>query len=259
MQAFPKKAILFPLLIILPIWIVFLFDLNGFFGIGCPGVVPRHLMGLKGILFSPLFHSGWNHLLSNTFPLLFLTGLSILLYDRITYWVVFFGWIGSGILLWLIGDLAIFDQTIGCHIGASGVVYVMASFLFFSGLIRKERGTMAISLIVIFLYGSFIWGMLPENILPTLKMNADNNPISWEGHLAGFIVGFGLAYYFRKIGPQKQTYYWEQENIYDPKAEALWQSYLEYEEQKRLEAEWMNLQNDSNNLNNQEENSDKNQ
>ncbi len=228
----PKKAIYFPILLLLPIWIVFLFNLNGFLDDQCYGVIPRHLAGLKGILLSPLFHSGWEHILSNTFPLLFLSALSILLYDRITYLVVFFGWIFSGILLWFIGDLPWFDETVGCHIGASSVVYVLASFLFFSGLIRKDRNTMAASLIVIFLYGSFIWGILPEDMLPTLKMNANKNPISWEGHLSGFLVGFVLALYFRKLGPQKQTYYWEDENVYDPKAEALWQAYLELEEQK---------------------------
>ncbi len=241
---FPKKAIIFPLLLIIPIWIVFFLQLNGDFLRTCYGVVPRHLVGLKGILLSPLFHSGWDHIMSNTFPLLFLTGLSVLLYDRITYLVVFFGWIFSGILLWIIGDLPIFDETIGCHIGASSIVYLMASFLFFSGLIRKERSTMAVSLIVIFLYGGFIWGMIPDDYLPVLKMNQYNNPISWEGHLSGFLVGLGLAYYFRKIGPQKQTYYWEEENVYDPRGEALWQAYLDLEEQKRVEAELRNSQYD---------------
>lgn len=237
MNEFPKKAIIFPLIILIPIWSVFLLNLNGAFGHYCPGLIPRSLSGLKGIFTMPLFHSGWQHLLSNTFPLLFLIGLSTLLYDRITYWVVFLGWIFSGILLWFMGDLEFLDQTLGCHIGASGLVYVMASFLFFSGLIRKDRGTMAASLIVIFLYGSFIWGMLPEEILPTLKMNADKNPISWEGHLSGFLVGLALSYYFRKIGPQKTTYYWENENVYDPKAEALWQAYLDLEERKKIEEE----------------------
>lgn len=221
----PKKTIIIPLFLIAIIWSIFLIEYSGIGLRDCYGVVPRTIYGLKGILLSPLFHSGWTHLISNTFPLFFLSFLALLMYDRLAYYVLIFGWIISGILLWLIGNPPFLDAASGCHIGASGLVYMLASFILFSGLIRKERGLMAISGVVILLYGGMFWGVLPEEFLP--EVNMGSNPISWEGHLSGFIVGGFFAYLFRKIGPQKQKAKWEDENYYDPREEELWQKYLE--------------------------------
>lgn len=222
---FPKKTIVIPLFLITMIWSVFLIEYSGIGLRDCYGVVPRTFYGLKGILLSPFFHSGWTHLLSNTFPLLFLSFLALLMYDRLAYYVIFFGWIISGSLLWLIGNPPFMDDAVGCHIGASGIVYMLASFILFSGIIRKERGLMAISAIVIFFYGGMFWGVLPEEFLPSA--NLGNNPISWEGHLSGFLVGGFFAYLFRNIGPKKSKPHWDQENYYDPREEELWQRYLD--------------------------------
>ncbi len=220
----PKKTIVIPLFLVALIWLVFLLQYVGIINNSiCFGVVPRTFYGLKGILLSPLFHSGWMHLISNTFPLLFLSFLSLLMYERLTYYVLLFGWILSGILLWIIGNPPFLDDYIGCHIGASGLVYMLAAFVLFSGIIRKERGLMAISAIVILLYGSFFWGVIPEEFLP---YNHDN-PISWEGHLSGLIVGIFFAILFRNVGPKKQKPIWEHENYYDPREEELWQRYLD--------------------------------
>ncbi|WP_322970892.1 rhomboid family intramembrane serine protease [Faecalibacter sp. LW9] len=221
----PKKTLVIPLFLISTIWIIFLIENSGMGLNDCYGVVPRTLYGLKGILLSPLFHSGWTHLLSNTFPLLFLSFIALLMYGRLAYYVLFFGWIISGSLLWLIGNPPFMDDSIGCHIGASGIVYMLASFILFSGLIRKERGLMAISAIVILLYGGMFWGVIPEEFLPSA--NLGNNPISWEGHLSGFLVGAFFAYLFRNVGPKKQKPKWEDENYFDPCEEELWQRYLD--------------------------------
>ena len=158
------------------------------------------------------------------------------MYDRLAYYVIFFGWILSGIILWIIGNPLFLDDNVSCHIGASSIVYLLASFIFFSGIIRKERGLMAISLIIILLYGGMIWGMVPQEILPQLKSEVGNNSISWEGHLSGFISGAFFAFLFRKIGPQKETPKWDQENYYDPQAEHLWEV---YQEQERLKTEYL--------------------
>ncbi|RLZ12015.1 rhomboid family intramembrane serine protease [Faecalibacter macacae] len=222
---FPKKTLVIPVFLIGLIWSVFLFEYSGLGLNDCYGVVPRTFFGLKGILLSPLFHSGFPHLISNTFPLFFLSFLTLLMYDRLAYYVLIFGWLLSGILLWLIGNPPFMDSVAGCHIGASGIVYMLASFILFSGLIRKERGLMAISAIVILLYGGMFWGVIPEELLP--DFNLGDNSISWEGHLSGFIVGAFFAYLFRKVGPQKQKAKWEDENYYDPREEELWQKYLE--------------------------------
>jgi len=221
----PKKTLIIPLFLISIIWIVFLIENTGLALKDCYGVVPRTIYGLKGIFLSPLFHSGWKHLISNTFPLLFLSFLALLMYGRLAYYVLFFGWILSGILLWLIGNPEFLGQNIGCHIGASGIVYMLAAFILFSGIIRKERGLMAISGIVILFYGSMFWGIIPEQFLPIA--NLGNNPISWEGHLSGLIVGIFFAILFRNIGPKKEKPKWEDENYYDPREEELWQRYLE--------------------------------
>ena len=222
---FPKKTIVVPLFLIGLIWSVFLFEYSGLGLKDCYGIVPRTFYGLKGILLSPLFHSGFTHLISNTFPLFFLSFLALLMYDRLAYYVLIFGWILSGTLLWLIGNPTFMDAASGCHIGASGIVYMLASFILFSGLIRKERGLMAISAVVILLYGGMFWGVIPEELLP--DFNLGSNPISWEGHLSGFLVGAFFAYLFRRVGPQKQKAKWEEENYYDPREEELWQKYLE--------------------------------
>ena len=240
---FPKKTILVPILLLIPMWIIFLFQINGYQFENCYGVIPRTFTGLKGILFSPLFHSGWKHILSNTFPLAFLSFLALLLYDRLAYYVIIFGWIISGILLWLIGNPPFLDDNVSCHIGASTIVYLLASFIFFSGIIRKARGLMAISLIIILLYGSMLWGMVPQEILPQLKSDVGENSISWEGHLSGFITGAFFAFLFRKIGPQKEVPRWDQENYYDPQAERLWEI---YQDQERQKAEFLEGLNDEN-------------
>jgi membrane associated rhomboid family serine protease len=89
------------------------------------------------------------------------------------------------------------------HIGASGVVYGLAAFILVSGILRRHTGLMAMALVVVFLYGSLIWGIFPE-FFP-------NENISWESHLFGLIAGISLAFYYRKEGPQRKKYSWELE------------------------------------------------
>lgn len=155
------------------------------------GVLPRTLSGLKGIIFSPLIHSDFTHLGNNAAPLFILLLSLRYFYKSISYEVFFWIWIISGIWLWSFGRM-------NYHIGASGIVYAISSFLFFSGLIRKHTKLMAISLFVVFMYGSLIWGIFPIK-----------EQISWEGHLAGALSGLVLAWWFRKDGPPKQVYQYE--------------------------------------------------
>jgi membrane associated rhomboid family serine protease len=111
----------------------------------------------------------------------------------------------SGLILWIIGR----DNW---HIGASGLIYSLAFFLFFSGIIRKHISLIAISLVVAFVYGSMIWHVFPWQV---------QDPISWEGHLAGGIIGFVLSICYRNEGPQKPVIKWD-----DEEDESL--DYLEY-------------------------------
>lgn len=100
----------------------------------------------------------------------------------------------SGLGTWLIGRTSF-------HIGMSGVIYALVSFLFFKGIFARHFRLIALSLLVVFLYGSLIWGTLP------LK-----ETVSWEGHLSGFIAGFLLSLRFRESIPQTIPYHWEDKN-----------------------------------------------
>lgn len=192
-------SLVVPCFFLLIIWLVKIVEVVLNVDLAIYGVYPLHLEGLRGIVFAPLIHSGFRHLFNNSFPILFLGIALFYFYRGLAYKVFFLIYILSGIWLWFFGRTAY-------HIGASGLIYGMASFLFFSGIFRKYIRLMAISLIVVFFYGSLIWGLLP------LKPN-----VSWEAHLMGGIAGLILAIYYRNEGPQRPKYSWEkeEENFYD--------------------------------------------
>lgn len=157
------------------------------------GIYPLTLKGLSGILFSPLIHADMAHLYANTIPFLTLGIGLFYFYNKIAYKVFFLIYIITGTWVW-------FSAREAYHIGASGIVYGLASFVFFSGIIRKDFRLMAVSLITVFLYGSMIWGIFPIH-----------KRISWESHLMGGIAGLLMAIFYRKEGPKKIEYSWESE------------------------------------------------
>jgi len=140
------------------------------------GILPQNLSGLKGILFAPFIHGSWKHLLSNALPFWSLTVALFYFYPHRAWSVFLTIWFASGLIVWIIGRDAY-------HIGASGIIYGLTSFHFFSGLVSGKRESLALSLAVVFLYGSSIWGMLPSLAFDK----------SWEAHAAGYFVGFILA------------------------------------------------------------------
>ena len=160
------------------------------------GVLPRDAAGLPGILTSVLVHGDYNHLASNSIPLLVLGLLLFFFYRRIAKASFFWIWLISGIWLWIGGRNSELHPTF--HLGASTLVYGLATFLFFSGVFRKHLQLMATSAVVVFLYGSIMWGIFP------LKSD-----MSWEGHLFGAIAGVMVAFNYRKEGPQRKKYEWE--------------------------------------------------
>ena len=87
------------------------------------------------------------------------------------------------------------------HIGASGIVYGLFSFLFFSGIFRKDKRAITLSLLTIFIYGGLSYGIFP------IKQG-----ISWESHLFGFLIGIFVAFFFRKTDLYKK-YDWEDEDL----------------------------------------------
>jgi len=161
------------------------------------GILPRNLNGLAGIFTSPLIHGSFSHLISNTAPLVFM-GIGIFyFYPKVAYKVFTIIYLGTGVLVWL------FAREV-YHIGASGIIYGFVSFLFFSGIFRKDNRSIALALVVILFYGGLIWGVLPVE-----------RGVSWESHLFGAIAGIVSAFLFRKIDPPKK-YDWEDERSDTP-------------------------------------------
>jgi len=163
------------------------------------GVYPRRIENLWGIFTIVFVHADWGHLANNVLSFVILSSCLYYFYKQIASKIMLISYLFSGLILWVIGR----DNW---HIGASGLVYSLAFFLFFSGIIRKYVPLIAISFIVAFLYGSMVWHIFPWQL---------KDPISWEGHLAGGIVGFILSIIYRNNGPQKPIKVWEGENEED--------------------------------------------
>jgi membrane associated rhomboid family serine protease len=163
-------------------------DFSGF------GIYPLSARGLPGIIFSPFIHADFKHLFNNTLPLFFLSLALFYFYSEVALKVFFWNYFLTGLLVWIAGREA-------WHIGASGLVYGLASFLFFSGIIRRYFRLIALSLLIVFLYGSMIWG-----IFPGIYKN-----VSWESHMLGFFSGVVLSVLYRKEGPQRPVYEWMDE------------------------------------------------
>ena len=195
------NSIYVPGLLLLVMWAVKLFEWLFNYHLGFLGVHPLHYDGIPGIVLYPFIHGSFKHLMANTVPFFVLATALFYFYKEIAFKVLISIWILSGIWVWFgaRGD--------SYHIGASGVIYGLSSFLFVSGLIRKNNSLAALSLIVAFLYGSLIWGIFPE-FFP--KEN-----ISWEGHLGGLISGIIFAFYYKNEGPEEKKYPWEYEDEED--------------------------------------------
>ena len=185
------KSLKFSVIILIIIWSVKLFEIVFDYDFTEYGVLPRKFNGLIGILFSPLIHSDVNHLLSNSLPVIILCLLIFNFYSQIAKKIFIYLYFISGLWLWCIGRESF-------HIGASGLIYAMASFLFFSGILRKNSQLSAVALLVIFIYGGLFWGLFPIH-----------KNVSWEGHLTGFIAGILVSFIFRKDGPKRKKYNWE--------------------------------------------------
>ena len=191
-------SLILPLILVTLMWLVKVVEVSTGVSFARWGVTPHTLHGLVGILTLPFLHADWEHLMSNSVPIIVLGTALYYCYPSLANRVVLVTYLASGLLTWCIGNP---DTT---HIGASALVYGLNLFLIVSGFIRGNRLLIVISLIMVFLYGSFVWGMIPE--LARLQN------ISWEGHLSGALVGVLLAFFLRKEGPQKEVYHWDEDD-----------------------------------------------
>ncbi len=165
------------------LWLVKLFEYEFDLDFSAWGVLPHDVTGLRGIIFSPLIHANFKHLIANTIPLFILTFSLFFFYRKSSYTIFVLIYLFSGVFVWLGGREAL-------HIGASGLIYGLAAFLFLSGIISFNIRLLTISMIVALVYGGLFWGIFP--IKPE---------ISWESHLWGGISGFGLAFLYRNSIP----------------------------------------------------------
>jgi membrane associated rhomboid family serine protease len=176
------------------LWLVRLFEYEFQLDFSPWGILPLTLKGSWGIICSPLIHANFEHLAANSLPLFILAFSLFFFYRNSSYIIFILIYLFSGFFVWLFGRDAI-------HIGASGVIYGLAGFLFMSGIISFNVRLLTVSLIVALIYGGMFWGIFP--IKPG---------ISWESHLWGGISGFGLALFFRKSAPPNQRDQEEEED-----------------------------------------------
>ncbi|MRI02345.1 rhomboid family intramembrane serine protease [Kriegella sp. EG-1] len=188
------SVILAPMLAVLAIWFVYWVEINFHINLNSHGIYPRKVSGLQGVLFSPFIHGSIKHLYNNTIPLAVLLASLFYFYREHAIKVLLLGVLLSGLFTWVIGRPSY-------HIGASGVIYLLVSFIFFKGIITKYYRLVALSLLVVFIYGSLLWYIFPIK-----------DGISWEGHLGGFLVGLLFAIVFKTKIPTVKKYVWEKDD-----------------------------------------------
>lgn len=181
---------------ILSLWLIKLIEIIFDFKLTWLGIFPGKAEGLLGIITSIFIHGDLNHLISNTLPLFLLSLFLIYFYETSWTKIFFFIYIFGGILVWIFARPSY-------HIGASGIIYGLCSFYFFNGITRRDRKSLTLALLVLFLYNGLILGLFPVK-----------EEISWEGHLFGALAGLIASFLFRKRDKEKK-YDWEDEDLSD--------------------------------------------
>jgi len=189
-STFNLEIILYPILLILVLWVIYWGEFYSPIDLIHFGIMPRTLSGLSGVFFSPLLHSTNDifHLINNTFPIFILTIALLYYYRKIAFQVFFLSWFLSGILTWMIAK-----NEGSFHIGISSIIYSLVCFLFVSGVLGKQKQLQAVSLLIVFIYGSLVWGVFPME-----------EKVSWQGHLGGSITGIALAAYYYEVPTNKK-------------------------------------------------------
>jgi membrane associated rhomboid family serine protease len=208
---FNSSVVALPLFSVLLLWIVFWMEIRFDFDFDTNGIYPRTILGLQGVIFSPFIHADIEHLYNNSIPLLILLASLRYFYNKQSFAVIGYGILLSGLITWVIGRE-------NYHIGASGLIYVLVSFIFFKGIQTQYYRLVALSLTVILLYGGLFWYIFPKV----------DETISWEGHLAGFLTGFALSIFYKTPEYKKiPKYNWEQPD-YNPHEDKFMQRFDEH-------------------------------
>ncbi len=177
------------------LWVVFLLDHLFHLDLVRYGLMPRRVAGLIGVLTTPVLHGSFGHLVSNTVPLLVGGTALLFLYPNSALRVFPVLYLGTPLIAWSFArpDL---------HVGASGLIYGMLAYVFVSGLLRRDARSIGVSLLIYFLYGSMLYGVVPGR-----------GPMSWELHLSGTLLGVMLAVLYRRWDwPPRKRYDWDDED-----------------------------------------------
>jgi membrane associated rhomboid family serine protease len=191
------NSILIPTFFVIFLWLVKLSEIIFHLDFAIYGIMPLKISGLIGIIAAPLIHGDIAHLSANSVPMWVLMATLLYFYRPIAWKVFLLIYLITGFWVWVWARESY-------HIGASGVVYGLATFLFLSGIFRKESRLMAISMFIIFTYGSLVWGIFPQ-LFP-------HKNISWESHLMGIVAGVVIAVFYKNEGPQRSKFTWEIED-----------------------------------------------
>ena len=211
---FTNVVIALPLFFVVFLWFIFWLEIRFDFDFVENGILPRTFSGLQGVFLSPFIHADMEHLYNNSVPLLILLAALQFFYPDQTVKVILFGILFSGLITWIIGRS-------NYHIGASGLIYVLFSFVFFKGIQTKYNRLVALSLAVIVIYGGMVWYVFPSPEITGEKS------ISWEGHLGGLITGFLLSLIYKAPEYKKvMKYDWEHPD-FDPAEDKFMQRFDE--------------------------------
>lgn len=171
-------------------------------GFGAFGIVPRQIWGLKGILFAPLIHGDWAHLISNTIPLAALMSILFVFYKRVAMKSFLLIYLLTGLAVWIFGSIGRMPTY---HIGASGIVYGLVAFVFWSGVFRRNLKSIALALVILVMYSGYFYGILPGQ-----------PGISWESHLFGGVAGIIIAWAFKhEVEKQEEPQYLQEDESQD--------------------------------------------
>lgn len=193
------RSLFWPAVFVAAMWLILGMELILDTSFSHYGMAPKSLRGLIGIITYPFLHKDLSHISANSAPLIFL-GTALFYYYREAGKAIFVQLLLiSGFWLWVIGAEG------SIHIGASGLVYGLAAFHITAGIMKRNKNLMAFALLVLFLYGSLVWGLFPD-FFP-------HRNISWEGHMMGMVAGIVLAIYHRNKGPQRDRYQWEWDEL----------------------------------------------
>lgn len=192
------KSAIVPFAILLLMWLVKFVEFYYKLDFSKLGILPLKIEGLSGIISAPFIHENFSHLASNSVPFFVSASMIIFFYREVAFKTLVMIYLVTGFWVWCMARESY-------HIGASGVVYGYISFIFFSGFLRRNKKLMAVSMLMVFLYGGFFWGVIP-------KFYPEFMNISWESHLMGAIAGLAFAFLYRKQGTQKEVFQWPEEN-----------------------------------------------